>query len=224
MTEAEWRACTDPREMLDFPWDRVSDRKARLFAVACCRCSRQLLLNKDLCKALEVGSRYADGRATDEELTAAYQLANGLALGPLYHWDTERQIHRWAEAVAVAYATRVVTPDYPSIVSMAADAAWHIHRSAQRNPNPRLSDLVRDIFGNPFRAAALDHAWLASHDGTVPNLAKAIYDDRAFDRLPILADALEDAGCADAAILDHCRSGGEHVRGCWVIDLLLGKK
>jgi hypothetical protein len=59
--------------------------------------------------------------------------------------------------------------------------------------------------------------------GTVPKLAAAIYDERAFDRLPVVADALEDAGCTDAAILGHCRAGGEHVRGCWAVDLELGK-
>jgi hypothetical protein len=58
----------------------------------------------------------------------------------------------------------------------------------------------------------------------VARLARGIYDDRAFDRLPILADALEDAGCHDTAILDHCRQPGPHVRGCWVVDLLLGKE
>jgi len=78
--------------------------------------------------------------------------------------------------------------------------------------------------GNPFRPAPhIDPAWLAGNGGTVPKLARAIYDERAFDRLPVLADALEDAGCTDADILTHCRSGGEHVRGCWVVDLLLGK-
>ncbi len=61
------------------------------------------------------------------------------------------------------------------------------------------------------------------NDATIPKVAQAIYDDRAFDRLPILADALEDAGCDNADLLTHCRSGGEHVRGCWVVDLLLGK-
>ena len=69
----------------------------------------------------------------------------------------------------------------------------------------------------------LDSRWLAWNGGTIHHLAQAIYDERAFDRLPILADALEDAGCTDAAILDHCRQPGEHVRGCWVVDLLLGK-
>jgi hypothetical protein len=84
--------------------------------------------------------------------------------------------------------------------------------------------LLRDIFGNTFCAAALDERWLTWNGGVTPKLAEAIYEERAFDRLPVLADALEDAGCAEPAILEHCRSGGEHVRGCWVVDLVLGKR
>ena len=68
-----------------------------------------------------------------------------------------------------------------------------------------------------------DPSWLAWNDGAIRKIAQTIYDARAFDRLPLLADALEDAGCTDAAILSHCREPGEHVRGCWVVDLLLGK-
>jgi hypothetical protein len=87
-----------------------------------------------------------------------------------------------------------------------------------------LTALLRCIFGNPFRPApSLAPAVLAWNGGTVPKLAAAIYEERAFDRLPILADALEDAGCTDADILGHCRGGGEHVRDCWVVDLVLGK-
>jgi hypothetical protein len=86
---------------------------------------------------------------------------------------------------------------------------------------PDQCAVFRDILGNPFRPAAADPAWLTS---TVAQLASGIYADRAFDRLPFLGDALEDAGCADRAILDHCRSPGPHVRGCWVVDLLLGKQ
>ncbi len=81
--------------------------------------------------------------------------------------------------------------------------------------------IFRDIFGNPFRPVAFDPTWRSS---TAVDLARAIYDDRAFDRLPILADALQDAGCEDAAILGHCRGDGPHVRGCWVVDLVLGKE
>jgi hypothetical protein len=79
---------------------------------------------------------------------------------------------------------------------------------------------LHDIFGNPFHPVTVNPAWLTS---TVVSLATAIYADRAFDRLPILADALEDAGCTNADMLNHCRQPGEHVRGCWPVDLLLGK-
>jgi hypothetical protein len=79
------------------------------------------------------------------------------------------------------------------------------------------------VICNPFRPCTVSPSWLAWNDGAIRKMAQSIYDDRAFDRLPLLADALEEAGCADAALLGHCRSGGEHVRGCWVVDLLLGK-
>jgi hypothetical protein len=88
----------------------------------------------------------------------------------------------------------------------------------------RSLSLLHCIFGNPFRPVSLDPAWLHCNGGTVRKMAEAIYDDRAFDRLPILADALEEAGCTDRAVLDHCRGSGAHVRGCWVLDLLLGKE
>lgn len=82
-------------------------------------------------------------------------------------------------------------------------------------------ELVRDIFGPlPFRPVSVTPAWITL---TVTRLATAIYTDRAFDRLPILADALEDAGCCNADILTHCRQPGEHCRGCWVVDLLLDR-
>ena len=83
--------------------------------------------------------------------------------------------------------------------------------------------LVRDIFPNPFLEFAFDPAWLEWNDGTVSELAPAIYDDRHFEDLPVLGDALEEAGCSDPLILDHCRSEAEHVRGCWVVDLMTGR-
>jgi hypothetical protein len=81
--------------------------------------------------------------------------------------------------------------------------------------------LFREIFGNPFRPVAADPAWLTS---AVVSLARAIYNDRAFDHMPILADALQDAGCDNPDILDHCRGPGSHVRGCWVVDAVLNQQ
>jgi hypothetical protein len=86
-------------------------------------------------------------------------------------------------------------------------------------------DLLRDIIGNRSRPPrALDPAVLAWHDGTVVRLARAMYEARDFSSMGLLADALLDAGCADEALLAHCRAGGEHIRGCWAVDLLLGKQ
>jgi hypothetical protein len=83
--------------------------------------------------------------------------------------------------------------------------------------------LLRDVAGNPFRPARVDPSWLAWHEATVPRLAQVIYGEHAFDRLPILADALEEAGCADGWLLDHLRGKGPHARGCWAVDLLTGR-
>jgi hypothetical protein len=84
--------------------------------------------------------------------------------------------------------------------------------------------LIRDLFGNPFRPPRVEGAWLRCRDGTAWRLASAIYEGRRFDELPVLADALEDGGCDDRALLTHCRGPGEHVRGCWALDAVLGKE
>jgi hypothetical protein len=86
----------------------------------------------------------------------------------------------------------------------------------------RLS-LIRDVFGNPFRPVVIDPAWLAWNGGAVVKMARVIYDERRFEELPILADALEEAGCADGVLLEHLRSGSVHARGCWALDAVLGK-
>jgi hypothetical protein len=89
----------------------------------------------------------------------------------------------------------------------------------------RQVEALRDVVGNPFHATpAVQAGWLTWNDGAVQKMAHTIYDDRRFTNLPMLADALEDAGCTDARILAHLRVPGEHVRGCWVLDLLLGKQ
>ena len=86
---------------------------------------------------------------------------------------------------------------------------------------PVQAALIRCIFGNPFRPVTFDPACLTPNAKT---LARAIYDDRAFEGMPVLADVLEEAGCGNQDIVDHCRGPGPHVRGCWVVDLVLGKE
>jgi hypothetical protein len=87
-----------------------------------------------------------------------------------------------------------------------------------------LCDLLRCVFGNPFRPAPMIPAWRRANDGAAVRIAQDIYEERAFDRLPLLADALEDAGCDAPTVLGHCRGGGPHARGCWVVDGLLAGK
>jgi hypothetical protein len=84
--------------------------------------------------------------------------------------------------------------------------------------------VLRDLMGNPFRPVVLDPGWLSWNGGTVVGIAQSIYEERAFDRLPILADALQDAGCNEPNILAHCYEDVDHVRGCWVVDAILAKE
>src|SRR5262245_15784081 len=96
------------------------------------------------------------------------------------------------------------------------DSPWK-----DKTPQQAAATLLRELFGNPFRPVTLDPSWLTS---TVTALAQHMYDNRDFSAMPILADALQDAGCDSDDILNHCRQPGEHVRGCWVVDLVLGKE
>ena len=98
-----------------------------------------------------------------------------------------------------------------------------VQASSGAQSHPVLARLLRDVFGNPFRPTTLDPAGLAGNDGCAAKVAQAIYEERRFADLPVLADAMEEAGCADQRILGHCRSGAEHVRGCWVVDAVLGR-
>jgi hypothetical protein len=112
------------------------------------------------------------------------------------------------------------TPPWESLLSF---GSWLGNASLSDAEIHSQAHLVRDIFGNPFRPVTVDPSWVQWKDGTVVQLARSIYDDRRFTDLPILADGLEDSGCTDRDILGHCRSGGDHVRGCWPVDLVLGK-
>ena len=213
MTEAEWLAGTNLRSALKYLRRSPGDRKLRLFLCECCRRVWNLLGEK--CReAVETAKRFADGLVSVEEMTMVRIAAK-----------TDRKCY----GVYFAYAPR---PTFADAANTASTLSFHATESAENMEwNKELSaermaqrGLLHDLFKNPFRPVHWDPAWIMWNNGTVSRIAQAIYDERAFDRLPILADALEDAGCDDADILRHCREPGEHVRGCWVIDLLLGKE
>jgi hypothetical protein len=221
MTEAEWQECRDPRPILEFLRGKASERKLRLFAVACCRRVWHLLVDERSREAVEVAERFADGGATDQELEAAKHNAWEFSLHIVHEderfFDLDQTVLDAADAPAWAAEWSVDHgSDYGRCPLRVIVATQRALGTAEGNAQ---ADLVRCVFGNPFRPVSLDPAWRTP---AVLHLAQAIYD-RAFDQLPILADALEEAGCTSRDVLDHCRGPGPHVRGCWAVDLLLGK-
>jgi hypothetical protein len=225
MTEQEWLACTGP--MLEFLRGKASDRKLRLFACACCRRFWNCLWSGRVGQeAILTAERFADGLATVEELGASRWLVLGqLELHPgepvfdPSYWACGRDIQEGAEKSAGYAANRSTI----SVDESADDFDARCEERRVEESNVQAS-FLHDLFGPMlFNTMTFDPSWRTWHDSTVPKIAQTIYDDRHFQDLPILADALEKAGCSSADILNHCRSEGPHVRGCWVVDLILGK-
>jgi hypothetical protein len=229
MTEAEWLVSTDPTPMLEFLSDKAAERKLRLFAVACCRQVWPLLFDERSRDAVELVELFADGLATQEELARA-------SLAAFRAYEDAFFDHRSGagSAATTAYNT---TRTAPITNSDGTQLPFHsTHHSVTyvlstvqdcSVENERLSGMLKGIFGNPFRLVSIEPTWQTP---TVLAIAHAAYENRNLpagtldpDRLAVLADALEDAGCTSADILNHLRQPGEHVRGCWVVDLLLGK-
>jgi hypothetical protein len=224
MVESEWAVCGDPKPMLRHLGCKAGDRKRRLFACACCRRAWHLLVDPRVRHAVETAERYADKEASESELEEASDCAEVAYRSCTTKAGSHAATHAVfsstaggldASFTAVLAAQGIVNPKDSSEPSECERANLDAEHADQ-------TSLLRDIVGNPFHSVAIELSWLAWHRGAVAKIAKAIYDKRAFDRLPLLAKALADAGCTNEAILAHCRSGGEHVRGCWVVDLLLG--
>lgn len=197
-----------------------------MFAVACCRRTWHLLSDERSQKALEVCERYAYDEASRQELRDAHALT---------HAACNDYADGQAHDVAVCFALNAVyfaTADDHDFASSCCWEAQHaIYREAVTESDDAggvgeaeyrwQCDRLRDIFGNPFQRVAVDPGWLTQG---VVELARTIYEDRAFDRIAELADALERAGCDNADMLAHCRQPWPHVRGCWVVDLLLDRE
>jgi hypothetical protein len=216
MTEAEWLACKDPEKMLEFEKRRPSGsaRKQRLFACACCRQAGDLIADGACREAVEVAERFADGLADPDDLVWAFQAAHEVAdelrgtRGDAAALPADLASTACEDSSEMAYYAWLYLLGLTPRGSRAARRAWG--RQA-----------VRCLWGPlPFRPVAIDRAWLTP---AVKQLAGAIYDDRAFGRLPALADALEEAGCNAAELLAHLRGPGPHVLGCWALDLIAGK-
>jgi hypothetical protein len=213
MTEAEWLAATDPRPMLDFLRGKASDRRLRLFACACCRYFFFDPHGGDIQAEdfiLEPTGWFVDGVFGEREREIAETEAQSLDDYGFY------AAHKREALIAVAARAFSILRVWSALEEFSNSQGCYGNELHGKG-----CEFLRCIFGNPFRPVAVEPSWLPS---TVVALATGIYEDRGFDRMPILADALQDAGCDSDDILNHCRRQGEHVRGCWALDLVLGKE
>jgi hypothetical protein len=209
VTEAQWLELDDPSPLYYYMPGTLTARKRRLFACACCRLVLSAQTDRRCKLAIEVVERYADGLATGTDLAHALDAAAAVA-------PATRDA-----AARACYCAASATDNLPLAT---ARAALEAPRADYRAGRKAQAAAFLDLVGNPFRPGSVaDIASLARNDGTVGKLAQCVYDDRAYNRLPLLADSLEDAGCTDAEVLGHLRGPGPHVRGCWAVDLLLGK-
>jgi hypothetical protein len=218
LTEVKWLAHDEPYPLLGFVRDIASERKLRLVGCAACRRIWELMHDPRCRVAVEASERFAEGLLSERGLDLISAAAEEAYEDADFDEGEDAKL-----AATVAHAASYASS--PSLsLDVVLEALGAVGNAAPHGLVAELglqADSVRDIFGNPLRPVTVDPRWLTSD---VVALARGIYDERAFDRLPILADALQDAGCDNADVLGHCRDPQlTHVRGCWVVDLVLGK-
>jgi hypothetical protein len=214
MTEQEWMECSDPIAMLIFlfgPFERQTDEvlMSRKNLLLACACFSRLweLIPPEARRWQEHAAQAAEGCYEKRNLHGEGEEAD-IELGYAMSHTGEEGKGRLRALLDLWTWT-----DSPEWQKDGSEIFWQAERKEQ-------AAHIRDLFGNLFHPVTLDPSWLTPK---VIALAQQIYDERAFDRLPILVNALEEAGCHNADILSHCRQQGEHVRGCWVVDLVLRK-
>jgi hypothetical protein len=242
MTEADWFSCSDPQLMLAFLHERgASERKRRLFACACCRDVWDLIVAMEEarigygCRAVLSAERCADGLAPPYEVNLGFadligmidsgsspasQLLQGAL--PALAGAPER-----AAADAARHCARARYQDVKGR-AMRRRGEWDTAssetlaeaRDASAAAMAHQCDLLRCIMGTPFGQQTFDQSWRTE---TAVALARQQYESRDFLLMPIMGDALADAGCPDGDVLEHCRGPNNHVRGCHVVDLVLNR-
>lgn len=233
--EKQWLACADPQVMLGFLYGKASDRKLRLFLVACARRLLPVSPDEDEVQALAAAERFADGAGSRYGLARAraalkVRHRDRVSRWPLLYTDHIRSVPAWhANREQIVRAAR----DGASCCAWSSNRGVYFGgRVGMEYPSEELAaqaGLLRDIFGPlPFRPVMVRPICQTPQ---AVALAQAAYDERelpagtlATARLAVLADALEDAGCDQADLLGHLRGPGPHVRGCWAVDLILGKQ
>jgi hypothetical protein len=234
MTEQEWLACRDPNALLEClrtqhgsSRRKAGQRKVRLFGCASCRLFGVALSDPRSIAAVEFAERYADGDPDTSQLSEISKAARR-ALIEVDRRLRPRGANRYSvpELGAAEAAFIIAGTDtgggyaHWAMRTRVGDGDRELKREWEA-ARVALAELLRDIFGNPFRPVPFNPTWRTD---TAMVLARQMYESREFGAMPILADALQDAGCEDEQILMHCRDASQpHVRGCWVCDLVLGK-
>ncbi len=249
-TETDWLRCTELGLLFRhlqwrcrdwkaewFGWlgyrhRQLSARKVRLLACACCRRIWHLLPEEGR-QAVEASEYWADAVLAEGDpprtityrasASAAERAVANAAIGDAKHAAGEARVAlvnvACREAKEAARRTRT-----KAARGAAYQATTTLSKSTAEAERKAQCDLIRDVFGNPCKPATIPATSPLLRDPLLRGMAQSIYEERRFEEVPILADALEDAGCRDEAILSHCRRSGPHVRGCWALDLLLGKE
>ena len=232
------------------PWrtprlDWSNNRKLRLWACACCRRIWNLLPSDSRKRAVEATESFSDGAITQARFEEAIAEAQAIAESRTdEEWLPVLQLQFRVdnEAISLFFDSCMEERDFATIAAwgaawtgswgrfagracLSAAAAVGKDQKAQQalvdQESLHQQALLRDLFGNPFRPASFPREILTWRDGVIPKLARSIYEERGWEHLPILGDALEDAGCSDEEILSHCRNSTPHARGCYVLDSLL---
>jgi hypothetical protein len=212
MTEDEWLGCDYPSPMLEVLGHHPDRRKFRVLACLWCLSPgvKRLVESQGATEFVAVAEQYAAGRAKWDELALRVRAAPQARVsgGP---WRSPNPV-RLPPAAQALRAVAALAADDPW------EAAWGVAREGVNLLGPEACDLIRELFRNPFCQGGFNPCWRTTDAVSV---ARGISDDEAFDRLPLLADALLDAGCDDEAMLAHCQADGLHVRGCWALDAVL---
>jgi hypothetical protein len=215
MIERQWLACTDPDLMMNLWQGKTTERKLRLFACACARQVWHLLEEDSAARAVLPAEQIAEGLVPAREAPVLRPIRTAVGVRE----DSARAAARCVVAQACARK-----PDAELAALNAAAAAQFAaphgeRKAAWQTARRRQCDLIRDLCPDPARPIVVDRSWLTWSDGLVAKLAQDIRAGQRLAEVPVLGDALEEAGCSDEALLAHCR-GPLHVRGCWLLDLL----
>jgi hypothetical protein len=217
LTEAEWLACDDPMEMFYSvvrPM-KPSRRKLDLFCVACVRLVWHLLDHP----ALKLPFEWLEIHPGERVRSRGHM--RDLFQGParvLYDWRYQHELGHNSFAIHIAHDFWADFYEY-AFENLGKESTYDL---SVRNDDPSifLTTVIREIFGNPFRPVVFNPEWRTD---TVVSLAIQMYESRDLSAMLLLADALQVAGCEDEQLLSHCRVQGQHIRGCWALDLVLDK-